>query len=95
MCTNILNMINGGKVTADNTSDSINVVNGVSQGMKTPDGEQMTASMSVIGFDYELDANVGLRNCVGVDNVYKAENTDDILNQILSLITEEVGHLTL
>ncbi|MGR5234707.1 pilus assembly protein TadG-related protein [Vibrio rotiferianus] len=95
MCSNILNMINGGKVTADNTSDSITVINGVSQGMKTPEGEQMSASMSVIGFDYELDANVGLRNCVGADNVYKAENTDDILNQILSLITEEVGHLTL
>ncbi|WP_404970259.1 pilus assembly protein TadG-related protein [Vibrio campbellii] len=95
MCSNILNMINGGKVTADGASDSIEVINGVSQGMKTPEGEQMSASMSVIGFDYELDANVGLRNCVGVDNVYKAENTDDILNQILSLITEEVGHLTL
>lgn len=95
MCSNILNMINGGKVTADGASDSIEVINGVSQGMKTPEGEQMSASMSVIGFDYELNANVGLRNCVGADNVYKAENTDDILNQILSLITEEVGHLTL
>ncbi|MGF1752341.1 pilus assembly protein TadG-related protein [Vibrio makurazakiensis] len=93
MCSNILNMLNGGKVTADNTDDAISVVDGVSQGMKTPSGEQMNARMAVIGFDYELDENVNLKNCVGKDNVYKAENKDEILNQILSLITEEVGHL--
>ncbi len=93
MCSNILNMVNGGKVTADNTQDSIAVVGGVSQGMKTPQGEQMNVSMAVIGFDYELNKNIGLRNCVGRNNVYKAENKDEILNQILSLITEEVGHL--
>jgi len=93
MCSNILNMVNGGTVTADNEGDNISVVGGVSQGMKTPEGEPMNARMAVIGFDYELNQNVGLRNCVGRDNVYKAENKDDILNKILGLITEEVGHL--
>lgn len=85
MCDNIRNLVNGGPMTVNGM--------GTSSGMKTPDGEQMSARMAVIGFDYELNANVGLRNCVGKDNVYKAENKDDILNQILSLITEEVGHL--
>jgi len=85
MCRNIMNLVNGGPMTVNGM--------GTSQGMKTPDGEQMSARMAVIGFDYELDKNVGLRNCVGKDNVYKAENKDDILNKILSLITEEVGHL--
>nr|WP_244230790.1 pilus assembly protein TadG-related protein [Vibrio ouci] len=85
MCKNILNLVNGGPMTVNGMADS--------KGMKTPDGEQMNARMAVIGFDYELNANVGLRNCVGKDNVYKAENKDDILNKILSLITEEVGHL--
>lgn len=93
MCSNILNMVNGGKVSADNTHDDIEVIGGVSQGMMTPDGERMNARMAVIGFDYELNKNVGLRNCVGRDNVYKAENKEDILNKILGLITEEVGHL--
>ncbi|KOO13113.1 TadG [Vibrio xuii] len=85
MCQNIMNLVNGGPMTVNGMGDS--------KGMKTPDGEPMSARMAVIGFDYDLDANVGLRNCVGKDNVYKAENKDDILNKILSLITEEVGHL--
>ncbi|MGF1698374.1 VWA domain-containing protein [Vibrio lamellibrachiae] len=93
MCSNIINMVNGGPVTADNTDDDISVVGGISQGMKTPTGEQMNARMAVIGFDYDLDENENLKDCVGKENVYKAEDKDDILNQILSLITEEVGHL--
>jgi len=85
MCTNILNLVNGGEMTVSGM--------GTSQGMKTPSGDEMTARLAVIGFDYDLKENVNLKNCVGKDNVYKAENRDDILNQILSLITEEVGHL--
>ncbi|MGF1802977.1 pilus assembly protein TadG-related protein [Vibrio gigantis] len=93
MCTNIKNMINGGEVSADNLNDDIAVVDGMSPGKFTSWGEAMNARMSVIGFDYDLDANTGLRNCVGKDNVFKAENKQDILNKILALITEEVGHL--
>jgi len=93
MCTNIKNMINGGKVSADNLNDDIAVVDGVSPGKFTPWGEAMNARMSVIGFDYDLHANTGLLNCVGKDNVFKAENKQDILNKILALVTEEVGHL--
>ena len=93
MCSNIKNMINGGKVSADNLNDDVAVVDGVSPGKFTSWGEAMNARMSVIGFDYDLHANTGLLNCVGKDNVFKAENKQDILNKILALVTEEVGHL--
>lgn len=97
MCSNIKNMINGGRVTADDPNDSIYVQNGFSPGKQTPSpyNEPMNMSMSVIGFDYPLDSNLALTKCVGRENVYKAENKDQILGQILSLITEEVGHLAL
>ncbi|WP_434355092.1 pilus assembly protein TadG-related protein [Parasalinivibrio latis] len=49
--------------------------------------------MAVIGFDYDMNAHQGLKTCVGKDNVFKAENYDEIYNQILELIVEEIGHL--
>jgi tight adherence protein G len=50
-------------------------------------------TMAVIGFDYDMDDYPQLSNCVGEDNVYEAENSDEIEDTILSLITEEIGHL--
>lgn len=50
-------------------------------------------SMAVIGFDYDMDDYPQLANCVGEDNVYEAENSEEIEETILSLITEEIGHL--
>ncbi|RJX68437.1 TadG [Vibrio sinensis] len=51
-------------------------------------------TMYVIGFDYEQgDTNIALDRCVGPDNVLYAENKQEILNKILSLIAEEIGHL--
>nr|VVV05873.1 hypothetical protein AW0309160_03356 [Aliivibrio wodanis] len=60
---------------------------------KTDDGRKIEAKMAVVGFDYPLDQNIALKECVGVNNVYKAENKQDILDRILELITEEIGHL--
>lgn len=53
------------------------------------------AKIALIGFDYNvLTTNAALRACVGNDNVYQANNRDEILNAILELITEEIGRLT-
>lgn len=60
---------------------------------KNEKGEYFTAKLAVIGFDYEINKDVGLARCVGADNVYKAENEQEILDRILELISEEIGHL--
>ena len=51
------------------------------------------SKIAVIGFNYDVDSNEGLNLCAGSDNVYEAENFDDIRQQILQLIVEEIGHL--
>ncbi|GAA4902405.1 TadE/TadG family type IV pilus assembly protein [Ferrimonas pelagia] len=57
--------------------------------------KEIEAKIALIGFDYKVDStNPGLRACVGEDNVYKANNRDEILNTILELITEEIGRLS-
>ncbi|QUM87285.1 TadE/TadG family protein [Moritella sp. 28] len=60
---------------------------------KNEKGESHTAKLAVIGFGYPLSDNVELARCVGIDNVYKAENEQEILDKILELISEEIGHL--
>lgn len=59
----------------------------------TSKGKDVTSKIAVVGFDYNLGENTGLINCAGVKNVYKAENKTQILNTILGLIAEEIGHL--
>lgn len=59
----------------------------------TADKKQIKARLAVIGFDYDVKNNQALADCVGTDNVFKAQNRDDILNKILELISEEIGHL--
>ncbi len=58
--------------------------------------EGIYAKLALIGFDYDVNdsKNKYLRECIGNDNVYRAQNKDDILNTILELITEEIGRLT-
>lgn len=68
------------------------IVNTLNQ-QKTPDGASVTGKISVVGFDYNVNSNKALMECAGAENVFKAENRDDILNKILELITEEIGHL--
>ncbi|MDA0127750.1 TadG [Vibrio sp. MarTm2] len=65
---------------------------GLNQGT-TASGASIKARLAVVGFDYDVNDNRALRDCVGAENVYKAQNRDDILNKILELITEEIGHL--
>ncbi len=86
--------VDHGKYTKELVSRGMcsNILNEVS-GMMTEDGEQMQGRIAVVGFDYKLSDNKGLRDCVGEENIFKAENREDILNQILELITEEIGHL--
>lgn len=96
MCSNIRNIVGGGELkNVGYLPDRANVQGNKSLGMVTSKGESMSARMAVIGFDYDLKANTGLKKCVGKENVFKAENKDEILDQILALITEEVGHLSL
>ncbi|MBJ7551487.1 TadE/TadG family type IV pilus assembly protein [Marinomonas ostreistagni] len=59
----------------------------------TVDGKSVRAELAAIGFDYDVDANPQMKNCVGEGRVYAAQNTEDIKNKILSLISEEVGSL--
>lgn len=56
-------------------------------------GQSIKARLAVVGFDYDVNNNTALRDCAGAENVFKAQNKDDILNKILELITEEIGHL--
>ncbi len=57
------------------------------------DKDDVLSRIAVIGFDYDLNSNVGLKVCAGEDNVFKAENKNQILAKILELISEEIGHL--
>ncbi|NRB42227.1 MAG: pilus assembly protein [Pseudomonadales bacterium] len=60
---------------------------------ETASGKPVHAKIAVVGFDYDLDKNTALVDCAGEENVFKAENPEDILDKILELITEEIGHL--
>jgi tight adherence protein G len=55
--------------------------------------DNVKAKLAAVGFDYDIDSNPQMSNCVGENNVYKAENRADIKNKILELISEEIGHL--
>lgn len=60
---------------------------------KTSGGEAIKTKMAVVGFDYDPITNPSLTKCVGKNNVYGANNPEDVLNKILELISEEIGHL--
>ncbi|EGU48905.1 membrane associated secretion system protein [Vibrio ichthyoenteri ATCC 700023] len=62
-------------------------------GLTADNGDPVSSRIAVIGFDYNVSGNAGLQNCAGVENVFKAENKNEILNKILELISEEIGHL--
>lgn len=62
---------------------------------KTEQGDPIKARMVAVGFDYNMSDFPQLKNCVGKENVFFAQNRDDIKNKILELITEEIGHLAL
>lgn len=70
-----------------------NVILNTLNSLKTTDGRSVTARMVAVGFDYDINAFPQMKNCVGQENVFSAENRNDIKNKILELITEEIGHL--
>ncbi|WP_023604266.1 TadE/TadG family type IV pilus assembly protein [Aliivibrio logei] len=95
----LLIVLSDGMDTDNNLTSSLvnkGMCRDIQQGLesdKTLDNRPIRAQMAVIGFDYEPSENQALKDCVGEENVYKAENADDILNTILELISEEIGHL--
>ena len=96
MCDNLRNAITGGEVSADdNNKDKIEFSGGESLGLPTNTGEEPSVRIAMIGIgdDYNIHNNKGLLNCVGEDNAFSANNEDDILSLIMSLVSEEVGHL--
>ncbi|SHO56532.1 TadE/TadG family type IV pilus assembly protein [Vibrio quintilis] len=53
-----------------------------------------SADIYMIGFDYQQGkTNTALDACVGSDNIFYAQNKTEILNRILALVAEEIGHL--
>ena len=75
-------------ITAGLCSTIIDHLNGLKSG-----DDNVKAKLAAVGFDYDIDSNPQMSNCVGENNVYKAENRADIKNKILELISEEIGHL--
>lgn len=59
----------------------------------TEDNRPVNFQMAFIGFDYTVNDNRALADCVGLENVYDAADPDELLDIILNLISEEIGHL--
>ncbi|OOE85482.1 TadE/TadG family type IV pilus assembly protein [Salinivibrio sharmensis] len=57
------------------------------------DGEPVKARMTAVGFAESETIPPQMESCVGKDNVFSAQDKDAIVNKILELITEEIGHL--
>lgn len=49
--------------------------------------------LAVIGFNYDVDNYPQINNCAGAENVYKADDISDIKDQVLTLMSEEIGTL--
>lgn len=60
----------------------------------TDAGKDITAKLVIIGFDYNANNDAALINCAGAENVFSADNKQEVLDKILELIAEEIGHLT-
>ncbi|OOE34365.1 TadE/TadG family type IV pilus assembly protein [Salinivibrio kushneri] len=60
---------------------------------ESKDGVSIKARMVVVGFDYDVFEHPELKNCVGGENIYQAQDRAAIKNKILELISEEIGHL--
>lgn len=46
-----------------------------------------------IGFDYNVDENRNLQDCIGESEIYSARGFDHMYDIIIGLLAEEVGHL--
>lgn len=56
---------------------------------------QVQSKIAAIGFGsgYDIAGNAYINQCAGTENVYMADNDEEIRRLILYLIAEEVGHL--
>ncbi|MEL0636575.1 pilus assembly protein [Marinomonas sp. TI.3.20] len=63
---------------------------------KSINGIKVKAKLAIVGFDYPVGGNA-MSQCVSKTGgeVYQAQNTNEIKNKILELITEEIGHSAL
>ncbi|MEZ9417739.1 hypothetical protein AB4189_26805, partial [Vibrio sp. 10N.286.49.E1] len=68
------------------------IIDGLSSD-RTISGRPVTAQLALIGFTYDVSDNKALSDCVGKSNVYDASNPDELLEIILNLISEEIGHI--
>ncbi|MEZ8276251.1 hypothetical protein AB4291_11935 [Vibrio cyclitrophicus] len=68
------------------------IIDGLSSD-RTVSGRPVTAQLALIGFTYDVNDNRALADCVGESNVYDASNPDELLEIILNLISEEIGHI--
>ncbi|MFA0140697.1 hypothetical protein AB4430_02585 [Vibrio kanaloae] len=75
-----------------NTGMCTDIIKGLSSD-RTVSGRPITAQMALIGFTYDVNDNKALTKCVGESNVYDASNPDELLEIILNLISEEIGHI--
>ncbi|MEZ9473056.1 hypothetical protein BCU36_009450 [Vibrio lentus] len=60
---------------------------------RTVSGRPITAQMALIGFTYDINNNKALAQCVDESNVYDASTPEELLDIILNLISEEIGHI--
>ncbi|MCF1428410.1 MAG: hypothetical protein LPH19_10750 [Shewanella sp.] len=61
-------------------------------GRTTDNNRPVNFQMAFVGFDYKVSDNRALAECVGIENVYDAADPDELLDIILNLISEEIGH---
>jgi tight adherence protein G len=63
---------------------------------QTVDGEKVKSRIAIIGFGFSPSVNPGLVKCVGgadSGNIFEADSSTALKTAILSLISEEIGHL--
>ena len=65
------------------------------EGKLSRTGSAVSARLAVIGFgdNYESDNNPNLKNCVGAENVFDAQDEDEIYDKLIELIGESIGRL--
>ncbi|HAT8492651.1 TPA: VWA domain-containing protein [Vibrio vulnificus] len=62
-------------------------------GRSTNDGRLSTFNMALIGFGHNAHSQT-MKRCFDEKNIYDASNSQQLLDIILNLITEEIGHLS-
>ena len=87
------------KLVADGLCDNItDTLNSQTTTVTDSEGHKVEESVKsrifAIGFGYQASQNPGMTNCVGTNNVYDSNDSDEIKDKILELIAEEMGRLT-